>query len=390
MLSSVAGATPVDRAAIPTLLPTCIECSNNIDEKDDQCRLSCGHLFHLQCYLKLYVVHGVSHCFRCNPIESSIKSGKTSVLLNLDFGTDANIRRMTQQFPVMPASSAMRATFTDAQVGLKPIQSEVTIGKTLKDQVFLAPMIKAAHEHSFGPEVSHTLQNGSDHVRDALRRQVTSKKMAEMGITIDHVVGAGITWQQWRKLHYGIQDAVNLGARWCNILSMGFGKGLVPFGASDVLDLQLLRKPPLLISFEQLFYDVFDNNYKALAFKRLSAELLSALGMQWGKGLQLRTMTHEDLENFAYLSLKDISTHLNMTRDIFIREKFSFDWLANMKWTVEQLNSCLSITTTDMQALYGSRSIALVPSHLVHDSRTPRLPNSNGSSSSGSGGFRRG
>lgn len=276
-------------------------------------------------------------------------------------GQDANVRRLVREYCLMPASALTRATFTEHQTFLKPVDNSGVPPALLamKDNPVVAPLIQRA----LGPEVSFTAQNSAEHVRRALERGCNMRQLCEAGITVDHVVAAGIHWRQWHDLGYGVRAAVELGAHWRNLLDMGFGEALAKYGDNDY---HLLREPPLQVSFAQLLQDVFHNDYAMLAERRLQAEILQALGMQWDTLLRLKLATQRDLMLFDYIPLKQIASHLGVTKATMVRERFSLEFLQRMQWTFEQLHAHLRVTIDDLRSIYGN-AFALIPA----TTRTP-------------------
>lgn len=327
-------------------LNSCIDCGHEIEEQSDQCRLGCGHQLHLACYVRLFTNHGVAQCFKCN---GAVTASDGSVLLKIDMGQDANVRRMVREQCLMPASVLMRATFTDNQPLLKPTEDSKTPKALLaiKDNPMLAPLARRV----LGPEVSYAAQNSAEHVRRALHEACSAQELSDAGITVDHLVAANIHWRQWHDLGYGVRDAVLLGARWRNLLDMGFGDALAKYGQQDYC---ALREPPLQVSFAQLMQDVFHNDYALLAKRRLDGEVLGALGMQWDTMLRLNFVQHKDLMHFHYLPLQQIAQHMELTRATFLRERFTPEFMQHMRWSVEQLKQHLQVTLEDLRAMHGN------------------------------------
>lgn len=344
-------------AAPTSALATCIDCAQEIDARADMCRMGCGHQLHLACLLRLYTNHGISQCFKCSGVTLPSPSSNGNVLLRLDFGQDANVRHALQEQCVMPASAMTRATFTDRQPCLKPVDSSTSKVPSaivaMKDNPVLAPMAKRI----LGPDVSFVAQNSAEHVHHALHQGFTTHQLMRAGITADHLIAANITWRHWHDLGYGIRDAVCLGARWRNLLDMGFGDGLAKHGTNDY---HQLREPPLQVSFSQFLQDVFHNSYAALAEKRLDAFILCALGLQWDTLLRLKLATHQDMTYFSYIPLEEMHTYMEVTRTTMLRERFSLEFLQHMRWTKEQLEAHLRVTVVDLQQLYG-HALTLAP-----------------------------
>lgn len=354
-----------------TALVVCTECTREIDGNSDQCRLSCGHQFHLRCYLRLYVVHNIARCFVCIPSSVPQSSDTNMMTMPLDLGDDANVRRMIQEAVVNSTSLMTRATHTEHQQHLPPVETQnsnvfaLNAMSAIASAVpILAPITQVVSQRVQlqAPTFDQT-NTSKEQVFDMLRRGLPSRELKRAGVTIDHVIGAGVNWRQWQSLGYNVEDAVKLGARWRNLMDMRFDQGIL---RENPLDYHLIGLNPLNVSFPQFMQDAFDNNYELLSKLQLSAVVLAALGMDWDTLLHHHVLKHEDLLFFSYLSLADICLWLRLKRETFLREKFTLDFLARMKWTVERMSEHLHINRSDLDTLYGSATVIVPARSMAH------------------------
>lgn len=353
-----------DTISAPDELVTCVECTRPIDRDTDFCHMACGHRFHLQCYMTLYLLHNVTRCFLCHSTADVATLRQASGLgvhpstvathLPLDLGSDANVRRMLQSAVVSPTSLMTRSTHTEHQEQLPPRPtSMLDSSSTLSVSALVSGVLGVARPNPRDTTTTHTCTTD---VHAALRRRLSAPELKRTGITIDHVVGSKITWRTWQELGYDVSDAVYLGARWRNLLDMKFGDAILQ---NNPMDYHLLRCESLNVSFALVMQDLFQNNYKNLARLCLSAAVLASLGMNWDDMLRLKLVQHDELVYFSYIPLSEICRWLHMGVEVFKRERFSLEFLSQMKWTKEQIQMHLHMNMTELSAIYQMGLVAI-------------------------------
>lgn len=315
-------------------------------------RMPCDHIMHDECRMQLFVCHRVQVCPVCFP--TLVQQALAKEELPLDFGDDASVRTIVMNTNISPQAYDTRVTFAPPQSYVVPTDDTISSvsaemlqqgggsvstsssgGSAASGGGIMGTLRRAVKTR---PDNSFTSDNQSELLMQMLRRKATTDELSDRGFNIDAVCSGGVDWTCWESLGYGVRDAVCLGARWMNLVRMGFGHTLRDSG-----DYELLSQPPLSVPFAMIFSTLWNCNWQLLADQHPSAKVLGKLGMKLADARQYLSLTAEDLVLLNYIPLHDYAQHLGLTTAYFQSWNPPEVLLARMQWSEKQLELVLGI-----------------------------------------------
>lgn len=105
----------------------------------------------------------------------------------------------------------------------------------------------------------------------------TLQAMRSAGVTARHLIEVGLTYAEWRNLHYGIEELIFMNGTWEDLTQMGFSAAAI-VSERDISGPTVLSKPPLCVTFDMLERDLGMTIDDAIFEYQMSTADLSMFG----------------------------------------------------------------------------------------------------------------
>lgn len=300
----------------------CGICRRAFNSSSDILSKSCGHRFHETCVSTLREVSNVTTCTVCLPslVETSVRTGT----LPVDRGNCSAVRAIVAG----PIPAQALVNYGIMSLGDQPVVPPVDDSAAPPSGLLGSIVHFAQSKLSGAPPDSYTSDNEHERVHAMVVRRDSAKLMRQSGFSMRSLLGARITWREWEVSGYGVQDAIDMGSTWDDLVHMGFGRPVV---GHDPRDYHLLRGDAIRAPFPRVFADVFDRSWKAIGEQMVPAPVLAALGFTVMGAIRLKIQDRE-WPWLRYISRTDFCTHLGLTNEVMASWAPSQQLLITMKW----------------------------------------------------------